>query len=520
MTAMSDSDAANAQEAQKESAERYLQLYNRTPMALHSVDGDARIIEVNDHWLTLFGYRREEVLGRSPPDFMIAESAQLYRERAWPDMLSSTEAIRTFDYRFMKRSGEIFDGRLSSSGERDATGRLIRTWAATVDITAEKRAEAHLLQAQKMEVVGQLTGGIAHDFNNLLTAIIGNLDLLARETQDNPKAARRTQAALHAADRAAKLTEQLLAFSRKQHLRPEALDLNANIARMGDLLARTMGGVVSIRTQCEPQLWPVSLDPTQIELVILNLAINARDAMPSGGTVTIETVNIPRGSDLIPAEWGEAMDAVGISLSDTGTGMDAATLAKVFEPFFTTKEIGKGSGLGLSQVHGVVQQSGGAIRIESQPGVGTTVRLYFPRAAQMSITEAAGTQPMAMDFVGSVLVVDDDADVRETTVQMLRYAGYQVAEAESGPAAWEALDKGAVYDLMVVDVAMAEVNGFETVRRAREKRPGLRVLFVTGYAETSALDTQAGHDPLIKKPFAVAALVEAVRQALQHSPSA
>jgi PAS domain S-box-containing protein len=513
-----DRDTANTEDAPDDGADRYLQLYNRTPMALHSVDGDARIIEVNDHWLTLFGYRRDEVLGRSPPDFMVVESARLYRERAWPDMLGSTETIRTFDYRFVKRSGEIFDGRLSSRGERGADGRLIRTWAATVDITAEKRAEAHLLQAQKMEVVGQLTGGIAHDFNNLLTAIIGNLDLLARETKDNPKAAGRTKAALHAADRAAKLTEQLLAFSRKQHLRPEALNLNASIARMGDLLARTMGGVVTIRTQCEPLLWPVSLDPTQIELVILNLAINARDAMPSGGTVTIETVNIPRGSAAIPPEWGKAMDAVGISLSDTGTGMDAATLAKVFEPFFTTKDIGKGSGLGLSQVHGVVQQSGGTIRIESQPGAGTTVRLYFPRAAEMPLAQMDETRPLATDFVGRVLVVDDDADVREITVQMLRYAGYRVTEADGGQAALEALEGDAVYDLVIVDVAMAGVNGFETVRRARAKRPELRVLFVTGYAETSALHTQAGHDPLIKKPFAVAELVEAVRQALQRGP--
>jgi len=501
----------------EDSEARYRTLYNRTPMALHSVDAAARIIDVNDYWCQLFGYAREEVLGRSLPEFMAEESAQLYRDNAWPDMLASRGSVRSFDYLFRKRSGEVFHGRLSSRGEWDADGRFVRTWAATADITVQKEAEAQLVQAQKMEVVGQLTGGVAHDFNNLLTAVLGNLELLERRTRD-AAASRYVQSARRAAERGAKLTEQLLAFSRKQHLQPRAVDANGIVAGMGELLARTMGGTIQLRTALDPQLWPALLDPTQVELMILNLAINARDAMPLGGTLTIATANVAAGMPGAPPEVGHR-DSVILSVSDTGTGMSGEVLSRAFEPFFTTKEVGKGSGLGLSQVYGLVKQSGGAVRIDSRPGTGTTVWLYLLRAAESTVAEVRAQQDAAASSGGRILVVDDDADVRDITVQLLREAGYAVAEAGGGRAALAALERGEVYDLVLVDIAMAGLNGIETVRQLRRRRPALHVLFITGYADTSTFDAQTGADPVLRKPFSRDALVAAAQGALRRGPA-
>ncbi|HJT05930.1 MAG TPA: PAS domain S-box protein [Stellaceae bacterium] len=497
-----------------DSEARYRMLYNRTPMALHSVDAAARIIDVNDYWCQLFGHTREEVLGRTLPEFMTEDSARRYRSDAWPDMLASRGTVRTFEYRFRKRSGEVFHGRLSSRGEWDAEGGFVRTWGATADITAQKDAEAKLVQAQKMEVVGQLTGGVAHDFNNLLTAVLGNLELL-EQCAPNAAAARYVQAARRSAERGAKLTEQLLAFSRKQHLQPRAIDANRIVAGMGELLTRTLGGAVQLRTALDPQLWPALLDPTQVELMILNLAINARDAMPEGGIVTIATANVGAGMPGAPPEIGRR-DCVLLSVSDTGTGMTAEVQARAFEPFFTTKGVGKGSGLGLSQVYGLVKQSGGAVCIESRPDHGTTVWLYLLRAGENATTEPGVAAAAPVRQGGRLLVVDDDQDVREITVQLLRDAGYAVAEVDGGEAALAALEGGQACDLVLVDIAMARMNGIETVRQLRARRPALRVLFITGYADTSVLGTQTGSDPVLKKPFSREALAAAVSGALRR----
>jgi len=497
-----------------DSEARYRALYNRTPMALHSVDDAARIIDVNDYWCQLFGYARAEVLGRTLPEFMTEESGRRYRADLRPDMASGGGDVRTFEYRFRKRSGEVFHGRLSSRAEWDAQGGFLRIWAATADITAEKDAEAKLVQAQKMEVVGQLTGGVAHDFNNLLTAVLGNLELLEQRSSD-ATAARYVRSARRSAERGAKLTEQLLAFSRKQHLQPRAIDANRIIAGMGELLTRTLGGAVQLRTALDPQLWPALLDPTQVELMILNLAINARDAMPGGGVVTIATANLAAGMPGAPPEIGRR-DCVLLSVSDTGTGMSAEVQARAFEPFFTTKGVGKGSGLGLSQVYGLVKQSGGMVSIESRPGHGTTVWLYLLRAGESATAEPGAAPASPARGGGRLLVVDDDPDVREITVQLLRGAGHAVVEADGGQAALAALERGEAYDLALVDIAMARMNGIETVRQLRQRRPALRVLFITGYTDTSVLGTQTGSDPVLKKPFSRDALAAAVTDALRH----
>ena len=255
--------------------------------------------------------------------------------------------------------------------------------ATARDITEREEMEQQLRQAQKMEAVGQLTGGVAHDFNNLLTAIIGNLELLAPRLEGDPAASRHLGAAEHAAENGARLVEQLLAFSRRQHLQPRAVDLNAVVAGLREMLTRTIGSTIEIRLDLSPDLWPALIDPTQIETAILNLAINARDAMPSGGELTIETRNLPAGAGApargVPAELA-GRDCVGLSVRDTGTGMPDEVLRSAVEPFFTTKEPGKGSGLGLSQVYGTVRQSNGAMEIESRVGIGTVVHLFLPRA--------------------------------------------------------------------------------------------------------------------------------------------
>ncbi len=379
----------------RESEQRYRELYNRTPMALHSIDAHAKLIDVNDHWLQLFGYRREEVLGHSPAEFMDESSARRFYDIAWPEMLDSKGTTLTYEYRFVKHSGEVFDGRVSAQGERDATGRFVRTWAVIADITLQKQAEEQLRQAQKMEAVGQLTSGVAHDFNNVLAAVIGNLELLQREVESE-RGKRLLRGATRAGERGAKLTEQLLAFARKQHLAPKPFDVNALIVGMEEMLSRVIGPDLQVEKRLAGELWPALADPSQIEVAILNLALNAHDAMPGGGLLTLATANRPDGHPQLPAEL--AGDFVVITVADTGVGMTDQVLARAFEPFFTTKDVGKGTGLGLSMVYGVAKQSGGAVTIVSSPGKGTTVSLFLPRAPAVRAVE-----PTSRDFAAARL---------------------------------------------------------------------------------------------------------------------
>ena len=369
-----------------------------------------------------------------------------------------------------------------------------------------------------MEAMGQLTGGIAHDFNNLLTAASGSLELLETRISDE-RSQRLLEIARRAMSRGASLTGSLLAFARKQRLEPVLADVNAIIIDITDLLRRSIGPTVEVRHSLASAPWPILIDTGQIETAILNVAINARDAMPPGGVLLIETRNIPAGGDDMPEEVVDR-DCVLVSMADTGTGMSPEVIAHAFEPFFTTKEIGKGTGLGLSTVFGVVRQSGGAVRIRSGVGEGTTVEIYLPRAKPASVGFAEGLPPIGPRIRAGarILVVDDDSDVRWVTIECLREIGHFVAEAESGQAALTILQRGDPCDLLVIDIAMPSLSGRDTVRLARQARPDLRVLFVTGYADALAVQGEGRDDPLIEKPFKPAALAEAVRQALQHAP--
>jgi PAS domain S-box-containing protein len=503
-------DASRAQmQAFFDNSPDWLTLFRAT------LDGHFVYEDLNRATERAYGLSRDQVVGRRLEQILGAEPAQLPL-RHMRACLHTGENQRYTARRTMAGRTRTIDVMFVRVPERQEGEFFIIATAR--DITEREAIEEQLRQAQKMEIVGQLTGGLAHDFNNLLTAIIGNLELLAPRLASDPMSAKHVASAQRAADSGAKLTEQLLAFSRRQHLQPQAVDLNAVISGMSDLLTRTIGTTIQVHTVLAQNLWPALIDPTQTEIAILNLAINARDAMPLGGMLTIESKNLASGSVAIPQEIRDR-DCICISVRDTGTGMTEEVLGSAIEPFFTTKEVGKGSGLGLSQVYGLVRQSEGALRLESRLGAGTSVHLFLPRApTQAGALEIQPDRSKSAASSGRILVVDDDAGVREITVQMLRQGGYGVVEVDSGQAALDALARGEVYDLVVMDIAMPGLDGIETVRRARERWPGLNVLYVTGFAEIGGAEWHTGDDPLIKKPFRLTDLMDAARLAIQRRP--
>jgi signal transduction histidine kinase/ActR/RegA family two-component response regulator len=383
------------------------------------------------------------------------------------------------------------------------------------EIAEREEVQAALLQSQKLETIGQLTGGVAHDFNNLLTAVLGNLELATQRTSDD-ELRRILQNATRAAGRGATLTQQLLAFSRKQHLAPAAIDMNGLVSNMSDLLFRTIGATVRIETVLQKDLWPALIDSTQVELVILNLALNARDAMPHGGSLRITTANLGTGQAPLPKELPRR-DYVTVSVADTGTGMSPDVLAKAFEPFFTTKDVGKGSGLGLSQVYGVAHQSGGTVQVETRLGEGSTFTVFFPRA-DAAVRSDEDRAPRGSESVthASILVVDDDEDVRELTIRSLRTFGYRAIAVESGRAALDVLERGEPVDLLLLDFAMPAMNGTEIAQIVRASRPDLPVIFMTGYADIGVFGKRPAEEVIIKKPFTMAHLAEQVASALHR----
>jgi signal transduction histidine kinase len=378
------------------------------------------------------------------------------------------------------------------------------------EIVDRERAEAALAQAQKMEAVGQLTGGIAHDFNNLLTVVIGGLDMVQRSTAE-PRTKRLASSALEAAERGAKLTGQLLAFSRTQRLRLEPTIPGPLIENMRELLSHTLGPAVQLELQLDEAAVPVLADSNQLELTVLNLAINARDAMPLGGTLSISTRSrlVSGDAELKDGEYLE------LRVSDTGTGMPAEVIAKAFDPFFTTKEVGKGTGLGLSMVYGVARQSGGTARIESEEGRGTTVSVLLPRTCAAAPSDASSAPARSAPYGKlKILVVDDEPAVRQVLVDGLVEEGHDVSSASDGPEGLEHLRREQ-FDLLIVDFAMPLMNGAEVVKAARLIRPGQRVLFVTGYSDTAAIEDAAGDAPVVRKPFRPAEIAAAIGAAME-----
>jgi PAS domain S-box-containing protein len=472
---------------------------------------------VNPAWTRTLGWSEAELLNRTSQWLEHPDDGGVTRAHV-EKLRSNTTTVR-FESRFRHKDGSYRWLSWTGVSDNDCI------YAVARDVTAEKAAtdrlkatEEALRQSQKMEAVGQLTGGIAHDFNNLLTGIVGSLDLLQTRLDQGrtENVSRYINAAMTSANRAAALTHRLLAFARRQPLIPKSVDANALVVSLEDLLRRTIGERIDLEIAASAGLWSTLCDPNQLESALLNLAINARDAMPDGGRLTIATANARIGG--IDADTPALLpgDYIRIDVTDTGTGMSPEVAARAFDPFFTTKPIGQGTGLGLSMIYGFARQSNGHVLIDSKPGVGTSVRLYLPRH-HGDATEERASSAVADEHIATgetVLVVEDEPVVRGVIVEMLHDQGYRVLEATDGPSGLRMLRLNDRIDLLVTDVGLPGMNGRQLADQARETRPGLKILFITGYAENVAIAKgflQPGME-MITKPFDLDNLSRRIRE--------
>ncbi|HEX5828185.1 MAG TPA: ATP-binding protein [Candidatus Limnocylindrales bacterium] len=491
-------------------------LFAATPLPMLVLDPQAgRVLAANDAALDRYGLGPDAVAGRDPARFVEPALADAFRE--W---VVAADGTPTEAFEQQTTEGLTFPAELRVTRLRweDADARLL----VVRDVSARLRNEERLRQAQKMEAIGRLAGSIAHDFNNLLTAIGGYADLLASGMDDDDPALEDTREIRRAVDRGAALTRQLLAFSRRQLVQAEVVDLNASVHGMRPLLERLLGEGVVLTLGLGPSAGSVRIDPGQLEQVLLNLALNGRDAMPDGGRLLVETAQVELDEryaatrrDLTPGRHAV------LAVSDEGRGLSDEARAHLFEPFFTTKPRGEGTGLGLATVYGIVRQAGGHIEAFSQPDFGTTFRVYLPSVEDEGPVgrNDDGSDPVvrtrAMRLAGTVLVVEDDPAVRRVITEALARTGLQVRHAGDGQEALGMLDDGPVPDLLVTDVRMPRISGPELVREAHARWPGLRVLFVSGHTGDDTPDSvRATGGRLLGKPFTAEALVAAVEEAL------
>lgn len=497
----------------------------QSPAAVMITDTDGHIEYVNRQFEQVTGYAAEEVLGRSPRVLKSGETPPEQYADLWRSVLSGQVWRGRFHNR--RKDGSLFWEQASISPLRDDQGRISHLVAVKEDITARQQAEddlraaqAQLLQSQKIEAIGRLAGGVAHDFNNLLGVILGHTELLLQGfIEDDPRRSRLEQ--VHkAAEKAARLTRQLLAFSRRQVLEPRVLSLTEVVADLEPMLRRLIGEDVELRTNLPPSGAWVLADPSQVEQVLLNLVVNGRDAMPQGGTLVIDVGDIDlAGASLVGRAPLVEGPYVRLAVSDTGQGMSPEVQARVFEPFFTTKPPGQGTGLGLAMVYGIVKQSGGGVFVRSVEGAGATFEVLLPRvAAGPPLSVAAGATAPRPSAVGAatILLVEDDAALRELIEEMLEGCGYRVLAASGAQVALELAARPGAIDLVLSDVIMPGVSGRQVVEALREGRPGLRVLFMSGYTD-DAISRHGVLEPgllFIHKPFTEAALIQAVEEAL------
>ena len=493
-------------------------LWDTSPDLLLVIDFNGVFRRVNPAWTKMLGYRPDELVGHHFNDFVVADD---HTETAEATLLAAEGGQPRIVNRYRHKDGSLrwISWVAAPAGEVTyATGRDVTAERAQAEALAQ--AEAALRQSQKMEAVGQLTGGLAHDFNNLLAGISGSLELMqTRINQGRLKDVDRYMgAAQGAAKRAAALTHRLLAFSRRQTLTPKPTNVNGLIAGMEELIRRTIGPEIALEVVGAAGLWPALIDPGQLENALLNLCINARDAMPKGGRITIETANKWLDRPAAVAHDIPEGQYLSLCVTDTGTGMSPEVVARVFEPFFTTKPIGQGTGLGLSMIHGFAKQSGGQVRIYSEVGEGTTVCLYMPRhygeAAGDDVVAALGEAARA-EQGETVLIVDDEPSVRMLVTEVLEDLGYIAIEAADSGAGLKVLQSDVRIDLLVTDVGLpGGMNGRQMADAGRERRPELKVLFITGYAENSVIGN--GHlapgMQVLTKPFAMEALASRIKE--------
>ncbi|MFJ5282626.1 PAS domain S-box protein [Pseudomonas sp. NPDC088429] len=552
----------HTEQALRQSQTELQLIMNAMPILISYVDQEERFRLNNAAYLDWYGLTPQELFGRTIRD-VIGEEAYFLRAPYIAEALAGRScsfslytshrdgSTRHALMNYVPRHGP--DGAVNGfyifvidETERKKTEEALRNLNETLEervsarteqlaqanqrlqneMFERERAEDALRHAQKMEAVGQLTGGIAHDFNNMLTGIIGSLDLMQRYIANGraDEIGRFTEAAVSSANRAAALTHRLLAFSRRQSLDRKKLDVNELVHSLEDLIRRTKGDPIELELRLTDNAWPVSTDVSQLENALLNLVINARDAMPEGGKLLIETANVYLdGSDITTLEPVKAGDYLMLAVSDNGTGMTPSVRSKAFDPFFTTKPIGQGTGLGLSMIYGFAQQSGGHVSLDSVPGQGTCVRLYLPRLKTPEL-QAAEVEPVSVTpptaSGETVMVVEDDPAVRMLVLDLLKELGYRGYEAQDATSALPLLESGSRIDLLVTDVGLPGMNGRQLAEIARQHRPGLKVLFMTGYAQKAAERQgflEDGMD-MVAKPFALELLASKIRTMLSQTP--
>ncbi|HXG69855.1 MAG TPA: PAS domain S-box protein [Gemmatimonadaceae bacterium] len=499
-----------AEEALRESNQTVRALIEASPLAIVTVDLERRVKLWNPAAERLFGWTAGEVVGQVEPHVPETKHSDLeeIREKALRG-----DGFVSFETRRIRKDGRLVDVNLSASALRNGTGALSGLMGIYADTTERKRLEEQVRQSQKMEAIGQLAGGVAHDFNNILTVISAYSDMLRQSLGEDDDRRADVDEISKAADRAAGLTRQLLAFSRQQVIQPKVLDLNRVVTEVEKMLRRLLREDVQLTTVLAPGLGRVRADPGQLEQILMNLAVNARDAMPDGGTLTIETSN----ASARVMDGASPASVVLLTVRDTGTGMNAETKARLFEPFFTTKEVGTGTGLGLATVYGIVTQSGGSIDVTSSPGAGATFSIALPMVKGTTTPERPRRAGISLPRgTETILLVEDDEAVRRLVRYALEDNGYALLEAANGE---EGLRVSKAYEhvihLLVTDMVMPRMNGREVAERLAVARPAMRVLYMSGYAEevTRSQGLPAGAR-LLQKPFTVDVIGRAVREVL------
>ncbi len=525
---VSENERKRVEEALRESEERFRQMYDEAPVGYHELDREGRIIRVNRRELEMLGYTDEELLGRPVWKFVVEE--EMTRQVIMAKITGDVPFHETFERTYRRKDGTTLPVLIQDRIIRNKKGRITGIRSMIEDITERRRAEKalqkseeQLRQWQRVEAIGRLAGGVAHDFNNLLMTIKGCSELLLGGLDQSDPRCEEVEEIRKAAERATALTRQLLAFGRRQVLQPQVLDLNEVVANMDRMLQRLIGEDIQLLTVLDSGLWPVKVDPGQIEQVIMNLAVNARDAMPGGGKLTIETANVVLDEGYARRHVSVSPGpCVMVAVTDTGCGMDKEIQAHLFEPFFTTKKTGEGSGLGLSTVYGIVKQSGGNIWAYSELGQGTTFKIYLPRVEEAVKTYRPKTAP-AVSPGGSetILLVEDEEAVRTIVSKILQNRGYTVLEAHHGNEALQICEhhEGPIH-LMVTDVVMPQLSGRELAERLMLLRPEIRVLFMSGYPDNALVHhgVLGAGTAFLQKPFSLNALECKVRELLDAPP--
>jgi PAS domain S-box-containing protein len=501
-------ERAKAEHDLAASEARYRNLVESAVYGIFRADPDCNLLETNRALRRILGYEEGDSLRHlNVISDLIVDRAEHERLKAQ----LATGRIENQETHWRRKDGRVITVRLSGRASRTDLGEIESFEVIVEDITERRTLEEQLRQAQKMDAVGRLAGGVAHDFNNLMTVVLGYSDVLMDELPKKGASTREMEEIRKAAKRAADLTAQLLAFSRRQVLAPKVLDLNSVIAEMERLLARLLPENIRLETSLASDLWCVKADPGQIEQVLMNLAVNARDAMPHGGTVRIETANQLVKQDTSDLRAGQY---VVVKMRDEGSGIAPAALPRIFEPFFTTKEQGKGTGLGLSTVYGILKQSGGHIGVETTIGAGTTFTIYLPATATERVREAEPAPNVADGGKETVLVVEDEEGVRSLVTHLLRRAGYAVHEAADPRTALSIAERNGAIDLVLTDMVLGQMSGRELSQKLKVILPHAQFIFMSGYTDLPISQEDELPEHFIAKPFTNAGVLEGVRKVL------